>query len=279
MNQQQHRHMEFNKGGNIFREGQEGNCAYLIKSGVVSVYKIINSKKVMLTKMKAGQILGEMAVINNERRSASAEAAEHCVLVRITSDVLSKALEQSIPFVKGITEQLIRRFKEKDKEISDHLSNNIFMSVAYLINLLLTQERKDIEYKQFSVTVTNILAISQNKIDTIIKKLDSLQLLKIKNIGKSKYICIDNKEYFLEGAIAFKDEMQAKLQEQESLYIDINGFAEFVDSTPQTVSQFIKKEKIPQNMFYFSKALVAEWLEKVGKDYFNKGYKNSVEAV
>ena len=108
--------MEFNQGQTIFKEGQPGSHAYLIRTGTVSVYKMVSGQKHHLTTMFPGQILGEMAIINNEPRSASAEAKEYCQLLIMDESTLTTALEETLPIIKALLNQLIHRIKETDKK-------------------------------------------------------------------------------------------------------------------------------------------------------------------
>jgi CRP-like cAMP-binding protein len=108
--------MEFNPGQIIFKEGQPGSHAYLIRSGTVSIYKTVNNQKHLLTTMFPGQILGEMAIINNEPRSASAEAREYCQLLVMDESTLTTALDDTLPIIKALLNQLIHRIKETDKK-------------------------------------------------------------------------------------------------------------------------------------------------------------------
>lgn len=108
--------MEFNPGQTIFKEGQSGTHAYLIRTGTVSIYKIVGGKKHHLTTMFPGQILGEMAIINNEPRSASAEAKEYCQLLVMDEKTLTSALEETLPIIKALLNQLIHRIQESDRK-------------------------------------------------------------------------------------------------------------------------------------------------------------------
>ncbi|MCP4022299.1 MAG: cyclic nucleotide-binding domain-containing protein [Desulfobacteraceae bacterium] len=259
--------VEIHKGGTIFKEGYEGNCAYLIKSGTVNIYKMIKNKKISLTKMTAGQILGEMAVINKETRSASAEALEFCELIQIDDLTLKSALNKSMPIVKGMTEQLIHRCREKDKEVREQMSGDIFLSMSHLINLILSQH-PDIYYADLSKIIKSILCVSQLKIDTIVKKLCNLQLLTIIPAPRNKkIISIEDSERFIKGAVALDKEINPN-QEQEDEYIDIFEFAKIVDSNPEKIFDKIGKGKIPKSFIFISKEQALEWLDDVGMNYF-----------
>lgn len=108
--------LEFNKGQVIFREGQSAKKAYLIRSGKVAIYKDINDRKNFVAYMVPGQILGEMAIITGEPRSASAEAAEFCELLVMDKTTLQNALNDTLPIIKALLNQLIVRINETDKK-------------------------------------------------------------------------------------------------------------------------------------------------------------------
>lgn len=108
--------LEFNKGQVIFREGDSAKQAYLIRSGKVAIYKDVNGQKNFVAFMVPGQILGEMAIITGEPRSASAEAAEFCELLVMDKKTLQNALGDTLPIIKALLNQLIVRINETDKK-------------------------------------------------------------------------------------------------------------------------------------------------------------------
>lgn len=117
--------IEFSRGDIIFEEHQEGKCAFLIKKGVVVIYRIIGDEKIVLGTLKSGDIIGEMAVITGEPRTAYAIAAEDSELFVINEDTLHNALDGTLPFIKALVKQLIERFrnmnqKHDELKVSDH---------------------------------------------------------------------------------------------------------------------------------------------------------------
>ncbi len=114
--------IEYSRGDIIFEEHQEGKCAFLIKKGVVVIYRIIDGEKVVLSTLKSGDIIGEMAVITGEPRTAYAIAAEDSELFVVNDDTLHNALDGALPFIKALVKQLIDRFRsvnQKHDEVSD----------------------------------------------------------------------------------------------------------------------------------------------------------------
>lgn len=101
----------------IIRQGDEGNCAYLIQSGSVRVYTEHDGRRVELAKLGSGQIFGEMALIFNEFRSASVVALDDCNLIILTRQTLKQKLERSDPTVRAIVMMLTQRVLSTNNEV------------------------------------------------------------------------------------------------------------------------------------------------------------------
>lgn len=101
----------------IIKQGEQGNCAYLIQSGHVRVYTEHDGKRVELAKLGSGQIFGEMALIFNENRSASVSALEDCNLIILTRQTLQQKLDRSDPTVRAIVTMLTQRVISANNEV------------------------------------------------------------------------------------------------------------------------------------------------------------------
>ena len=55
----------------IFREGEEGDCAYFIHDGEFAVTREENGTERVIARLSTGQYFGEMALISNEARNAT----------------------------------------------------------------------------------------------------------------------------------------------------------------------------------------------------------------
>ncbi|MAE51518.1 MAG: cyclic nucleotide-binding protein [Micavibrio sp.] len=111
------------KGTLIIKQGEAGNCAYLIQSGVVRVYTQHEEKKIDLAKLGSGQIFGEMALIFDENRSASVVAVEDCNLIILTRQTLKQKLDRSDPTVRAIVTMLTQRVVTANNEVINKKSD------------------------------------------------------------------------------------------------------------------------------------------------------------
>ena len=97
------------QGSIIMRQGEPGNCAFLIQSGNVKVTTESGGKSLELAKLSTGQIFGEMALVFDEPRTATVEALEDSNLIVITRQTLNEKLMKSDPTVRAIVPMLMKR--------------------------------------------------------------------------------------------------------------------------------------------------------------------------
>ncbi len=96
----------------IFREGDPGNCAYIIDSGMVEVTLDKEGRKLTMATLTKGDILGEMAIIDRLPRSASARAIAPTVVTAIPLDYVSQKIEQSDPTVRMFLRLVMARYRD-----------------------------------------------------------------------------------------------------------------------------------------------------------------------
>ncbi len=115
----------YSKGSTLFVEGMTGEVLYLVKSGSVQILKKLdNHQETALATLKAGEFLGEMSLIDNRPRTATARVAEESVLLVMTKKAFnammekhpSVALKVLLVFLKVANER-VRKANEAFKQI------------------------------------------------------------------------------------------------------------------------------------------------------------------
>jgi CRP/FNR family cyclic AMP-dependent transcriptional regulator len=101
----------FDSGKRIFEEGETGQKMYVVKEGVV---ELSVHGKLMVTIGKGG-ILGEMALIDNKPRSASARAKTDCELLPIDNVHFLSLVRQNPSFAIEVMKVLAERLRMMDE--------------------------------------------------------------------------------------------------------------------------------------------------------------------
>ena len=99
-------------GDIIFNEGEEGTEAYIVSSGEVEIYRQSGNKELILAVLGQGSIIGEMSLIDNQPRMASARALENTELFIISQENLSVRLDrlgQNDKVLRQVMDVLVER--------------------------------------------------------------------------------------------------------------------------------------------------------------------------
>ena len=113
----------FEKGRVIIKEGDTQAQAYLIQSGRVGVFTETEGKKIELAVLEKGEIVGEMALITDEVRSASVEALDDCVLIQISRTEFEDRLRNSDRAIRAVVKMLSHRVAESNASISSKIAS------------------------------------------------------------------------------------------------------------------------------------------------------------
>ncbi|MEZ5935204.1 MAG: EAL domain-containing protein [Alphaproteobacteria bacterium] len=104
-------HILVDEGSVIFREGERGHSAFLIERGEVEISVLRNGRQMRLATRGPGEVFGEMAIIDDQPRSATVTAMRPCQLLMITRDQLVNRIEQTDPVLRMCLRVILQRFR------------------------------------------------------------------------------------------------------------------------------------------------------------------------
>ncbi len=84
----------FKAGDVLFHEGEIADCLHLVRSGSLTISRNIGGKDVVLSYVPAGNYVGEMALMGESRRSATARAAIATETVRLDGESFKKLVNR-----------------------------------------------------------------------------------------------------------------------------------------------------------------------------------------
>lgn len=112
----------FGAGDVIIRQGDRGDSLFLISSGWVQISiswpSAPGSGEVVLHNLGPGQVFGEIALLDNHPRSASAIALEPVVCYEVTREIVDQLLVSSPAFARALLTFLARRVRDADARVA-----------------------------------------------------------------------------------------------------------------------------------------------------------------
>lgn len=105
----------FAAGKTIFRAGDPGNAAYLIESGVVDIQRTIGGKPMPIASLTAGEIFGEMALVDGSRRMADAVVGSDATLIVVPLEQFDERLRNLDPFMRALVRMFVENLRTMTK--------------------------------------------------------------------------------------------------------------------------------------------------------------------
>lgn len=103
----------FAAGGEVFHEGDAGDGVYVVRSGLVEISGMMNQDtRRVFSQIGPGGLFGEMAVIEQRPRSATATAVRDTVVYFVARDDLLAFLEHSPGFALSLLQVISHRLRE-----------------------------------------------------------------------------------------------------------------------------------------------------------------------
>lgn len=109
-----HRLQELPAGTVIFKQGDPGDFMYVVKDGSVQ----LKLGATVLETVEVGGVFGEMALIDNEQRSAEAVAQTDCQLVPIDGKKFRFLIQQTPFFAQHVIRILAQRLRNMNKQLA-----------------------------------------------------------------------------------------------------------------------------------------------------------------
>lgn len=122
----------YKAGDVVFNEGEVGDCLHLVRVGSLTISRTIGGKEIVLTYVAAGNYVGEMALMGEARRSATARAAVATETIRLDGDAF-KTLINRIPALK------LRLQKEYKDRTAANLAMQAMPDGGDIISFLMAQ--------------------------------------------------------------------------------------------------------------------------------------------
>jgi CRP-like cAMP-binding protein len=108
----------------IFSEHQKGGDMFIIQEGSVKISKVVDGEEVALALLKKGDMFGEMALLEDKPRSASAIAHSPCKLMVINKDNFDQMVASQSQMIARLTTMLADRIWSMYRQLANSTLKN-----------------------------------------------------------------------------------------------------------------------------------------------------------
>ncbi len=171
------------RGTVLFYEGDPGREMYIILSGKVRISKRVRNVEKTLVLLGKGEFFGEMAILNDKPRSATATVMEDCEILIIDRETFETMIRNNGEIAVRVIKKLAARLQEADHQMENLLLKD---NLSRLVNQVkrAASEQGAPDYGEFSLNysrsdLASDAGVSERHIDELLKKLSSANLIRV----------------------------------------------------------------------------------------------------
>lgn len=105
------------KGELLFGEGENSRSMYFLKTGMIRIFKKKGNSQIEIDTIHSGQILGELAFLDGQPRSASGEALTNCQLIEISAETFTETMKVVPDWLKLLLKTVVGRLRTASTRI------------------------------------------------------------------------------------------------------------------------------------------------------------------
>jgi CRP/FNR family transcriptional regulator len=144
---------EFEPGEVVFREGDASDTCYVVRDGRARALRTHrDGRSLTLATFGPGDIFGELALFEDEKRSATVEAIERTTAVAVLGPDMRRLMSEHAEISSRLVIALGRRLRETNERLSRQSFQTVQSRVAVVLSELVDQEL--VEGKSGDVLVT-----------------------------------------------------------------------------------------------------------------------------
>jgi len=185
----------------LFRDGDSPDYMYIVKSGQLAITKTKGSAEIVLAEIKAGAMVGEMAIFDKKPRSANVKALKDSEVIALPYETLNQQLEVLPVWVKAIMRTMNENLREANKRIKllensnpdedrfpPHILNKL-LSILNFVGFKYGTKEGDvliIPQNRLRNTTIQIFQEATNKMQAVTTALEQMGLFKVEDLGEGK---------------------------------------------------------------------------------------------
>ncbi len=150
--------IDVKKGDVLFHQGDLGDALYLINEGTIDIVTVADNERKVIATLEAGQSFGEMALLNNNLRTATAIASADAQLLKIGKEQFDALMEISPGLRKAVEQLNSKRILQNVQNLRERRETEHWKKVA-ASNINRLSKAEELTYMKKHASAGNPLAL------------------------------------------------------------------------------------------------------------------------
>lgn len=260
----------------IFKEGAAVTPQmYIIREGKVEIFVTRDEKQVLLSTLERGAFFGEMALISDSPRSASAKAATFCELFVVDAKAVEGIVAGANPILRHMLKTLVGVVKNQNSVASRQaMDHPKVVAYGHLLEAVANEtgqgkeETASLPDQKIIDRAKVFFGDSRSAVRAVLEYMDGLGLVKVSgNVVKTQPRTIVERTAKLPAVVAKgADDVVQSAQE----LIDLSDFQQLVDVDRSVLLRKLAFDELAEDLFVFRRSPLKRLLDEKGRDYFAK---------
>jgi CRP-like cAMP-binding protein len=204
----------------ICSESEPGDELYIIQKGSIKVSKIVDDKEVLLALLKAGDIFGEMALLENKPRSASGIAHEDTTVMVVNRANFQRMVQTQPQLITRLTQLLAERIWVVYRQLANTIMANPLGRLYDRLWLEMEKNRvqpgpgEPYSFDFGPKELINMVGMSMEEGKSVLQRLFENKKIKVVD---NRFFTVDSEEIYKQTEYFKKMEKIQKSREEGSL--------------------------------------------------------------
>lgn len=172
---------DYAAGTVLFHEGDDGREMYVIQSGEVEIYRRVKGQNRTLAVLPPGEFFGEMSIVNNRPRSATAVVRRQSRLLVIDEHKFEAMIRSKAEIAVRMIKTLSARLERANQQIELLLLKDVNHRVVHCLRHLADEQGADDETAVYIPISLDALAArvaqTEDQVSDVLQRLASARLV------------------------------------------------------------------------------------------------------
>lgn len=175
----------FSKGVRVFHEGDESDACYIVRSGDLRVTREHpDGRAIALATLGAGDIFGELAMLDGGTRSASVETLSESELLALAAADFRRLLTDNPSIAVKLVVALTRRLRETNERVSRQSFQTVPSRVAGVLSQLIAEEeapegRQGVTIRMTQADLAQLAGTSRESVSRFLATLERAHVVRV----------------------------------------------------------------------------------------------------